>query len=128
MRLLCDTHLLIWLAENDRRLTAEARGLLDQTGTERAFSVASLWEIAIKFSLERPDFPIAPQVMRQGLIASGFVELAIDAQHAFAVVDLPRLHRDPFDRLLIAQARVEGLTLLTADAAVAAYGGEIRLI
>lgn len=128
MRLLCDTHLLIWLAENDRRLTAKARGALDQAGTERVFSVASLWEIAIKFSLERPDFPIAPQIMRQGLVASGFVELTIDASHALAVVDLPKRHRDPFDRLLIAQARVEGLTLFTADAAVAAYGGAIELI
>lgn len=86
------------------------------------FSVASLWEISIKRGLGRPDFLVEPRILRRALLDNGYVELVITADHALAVEALPDLHKDPFDRLLVAQARTEGITLLTADSQVAQYG------
>jgi PIN domain nuclease of toxin-antitoxin system len=91
------------------------------------FSVASLWEIAIKRGLDRPDFQVDARILRRGLIDNGYRELAIMSAHAVAIDMLPPIHRDPFDRLLIAQAAVEGITLLTNDATIARYPGPIRL-
>src|SRR5690554_4754383 len=79
------------------------------------FSVASLWEIAIKRALDRPDFRTDPGTMRAGLLGNGYRELAIEGRHCLALTTLPPIHRDPFDRMLIAQAALEGMTLLTAD-------------
>jgi PIN domain nuclease of toxin-antitoxin system len=92
------------------------------------FSAASVWEIAIKASLGRDDFTVDSRVLRRGLLDNGYEELPISGAHAAAVADLPLLHRDPFDRLLVAQAQVEGITLLTADALVARYPGPVRLV
>lgn len=128
MKLLLDTQLLLWLAAIPERLPPTARTLIEDTHHQLLFSAASIWEVAIKASLGRPDFVVNPRVLRRGLTDNGYVELPISGAHAGAVLDLPPLHRDPFDRLLVAQAQHEGITLLTADAQVAMYPGPIRLV
>ena len=128
MKLLLDSHLLLWAAGQDERLSAEARLLLSDPANELLFSAASLWEIAIKRGLGRADFQVDPRLLRRGLLDNGYAELPISSQHAIAVDLLPPLHKDPFDRLLVAQAQVEGLLLLTSDRDVAAYPGPIRLV
>ena len=90
------------------------------------FSVASLWELVIKAALHRPDFNVQPGLLRRALLEAGWLELPIKAQHVLAVADLPHLHRDPFDRLLLAQANAESLLLITADQQLAQYPGPIR--
>ncbi len=126
MKLLLDTHLLIWAAEGIEHLPAGARALMEAPENSLYFSVASLWEIAIKQGLHRPDFQVDARILRHGLIDNGYHELAIFSAHAVAIDMLPPIHKDPFDRLLIAQAAVEGITLLTDDATVAQYPGPIR--
>jgi PIN domain nuclease of toxin-antitoxin system len=127
VKLLLDTHLLIWAAEGVEHIPAGARALMEAPDNSLYFSVASLWEIAIKQGFNRPDFQVDARVLRHGLIDNGYLELAISGAHAVAIDMLPSLHKDPFDRLLIAQASVEGITLLTDDAMVAKYPGPIRL-
>lgn len=128
MKLLLDTHVLLWAAAEPDRLTVSVREMLSDVENDLLFSAASIWEIAIKNGLGRPEFSVDPNLLRRGLIDRGYVELAITAAHAAAVMELPSLHKDPFDRLLVAQARHEGFLLLTADEMVAAYGGTILLI
>ena len=128
MRLLLDTHLLIWLAAYPERLSAEARALLQDAGNVLYFSAASIWEIAIKAGLGREDFRLDVRTLRNGLLDGGCEELAITGRHALALDTLPKLHRDPFDRLLVAQSHVEGMTLLTSDPIVACYPGQIRAV
>lgn len=128
MKLLLDTHLLLWAAGTPAKLPAAARRLIQDRANELWFSVASLWEIAIKRSLGRSDFKAEPRRLRRGLLENGYAELVIAGEHANAVDMLPRLHKDPFDRMLIAQAQVEGITLLTADPQLAAYQGPIRRV
>ena len=128
MRLLPDTHLLVWLAEGAPALSTMALSLLDDADNDVVFSVASLWEVAIKFALGRAEFTLDPRVLRRDLLDNGFSELEVRAQHALATASLPHIHRDPFDRLLIAQATVEGITLLTADATILRYPGPIRRV
>lgn len=125
MRLLLDTHLLLWAAGDPARLSDEARGLIEDSQNMPLFSVASLWEITIKRGLGREDFQVDPRLLRRGLIDNGYEELAITAEHVLAVDALPPIHRDPFDRVLVAQATVEGVTLLTGDAVVKEYGGVV---
>lgn len=96
-------------------------------GNALIFSAASLWEIAIKSSLGRPDFLVDARLLRRGLIDNGYEELPIRSEHAVAITTLPPIHKDPFDRLLIAQASVEGITLLTDDATLAGYPGPIMM-
>ncbi len=128
MKLLLDTELLLWAALGFDRLPHGAHGLLDSADAELCFSAASLWEIAILMGLGRADFQVDPRVFRRGLIDNGYGELPIRSEHAVAVGGLPPIHKDPFDRLLIAQALVEGITLVTSDPTVARYPGAIRLI
>lgn len=128
MKLLRDTQLLLWAAAHPRRLPAAARKLIADTQHELLFSAASLWEITIKNSLGREDFRVEPRVLRRGLLDNGHIELPITSDHAVNVPALPDFHRDPFDRLLIAQATCEGITLVTADAVVAQYPGPIRRV
>ncbi len=128
MNLLLDTHLLLWAAGQPERLSVETRDLLNDGGNHLFFSAASLWEIAIKSGLGRSDFSADANLLRRGLLANGYQELPINGEHAIEVRLLPDLHRDPFDRMLIAQAMVEGLILLTADEAVSRYPGPIRRI
>ncbi len=128
MKLLLDTQLLLWAAGLPERLSADARGLLDDPRHELLFSAASLWEVAIKRSLGRDDFRVDPRVLRRGLLDNGYGELAITSQHAVSVDGLPPLHKDPFDRLLLAQALTEGITLVTSDAQLARYAGPVRRV
>ena len=132
MRYLLDTHLLIWMAQGRSPLPpTREQALRAQVEAEFAdlhFSALSIWEVAIKRALRRPDFDIEPVRLIGLLSDAGFHELAITAHHTMGVADLPRLHSDAIDRLLIAQAMAEGLTLLTADRQIARYPGPIRLI
>jgi PIN domain nuclease of toxin-antitoxin system len=123
-----DTQLLLWAAGEPKRLSARARKLLADPSHDLLFSVASLWEIVIKRSLGRPDFVVDPHVLRRGLTDNGYRELPITGAHALAVETLPPLHRDPFDRMLVAQATVEGVVLLTHDQQLAAYPGPVQLV
>ncbi|KNY22921.1 twitching motility protein PilT [Methylobacterium sp. ARG-1] len=109
-------------------MTSAARRLIGDPANTLVFSAASLWEIAIKSGLGRDDFRVDAKRLRTGLRDNGYVELFVTGAHAAVVAGLPPLHRDPFDRLLIAQARIEGLELVTADRIVAHYGGSIRLV
>src|ERR1700756_2598108 len=128
MRLLLDTHLLLWAALEPGQLSSGARKLMKDDGNELTFSTASFWEIAIKRSLGRSEFQVDPRLLRRGLLDNDYTELLIGSDHALAVDGLPRLHKDPFDRILIAQAMVEGITLLTADPLIAQYSGPIRRV
>lgn len=128
MKLLLDTHLLLWAAGDPGRLSAKARALIDAPDSELIFSVASLWEIVIKRGLGREDFQVETRVLRRGLLDNGYSELSIVSEHAVAVDALPPIHNDPFDRPLVAQATVEGITLLTADSRVAEYPGPVRRV
>lgn len=127
MKLLLDTHLLIWAADNIERVPVAARALMTDPKNELIFSVASLWEIAIKSGLNRPDFQVNAGLLRRGLIDNGYRELPILSQHVIAIDALPPIHKDPFDRMLIAQATVEGILLLTDDSTVARYPGPLML-
>ncbi len=128
MSLLLDTHLLLWTAGDPGRLSSEAQDLLGNPNTELMFSTASIWEVVIKSALGRDDFRVDPRQLRDGLIQNDYRELAIRSEHALAVGSLPPIHKDPFDRILIAQAQVENVTLLTMDDKVAGYPGPIRAV
>ncbi|AGY57541.1 type II toxin-antitoxin system VapC family toxin [Gloeobacter kilaueensis] len=129
MKLLLDIQLLLFAAEsNDTstgRLSVEAAALIDDVSNELLFSAASIWEVTIKNGLGREDFKVNPRLLWRGLLDNGYVELAIRSEHTLAVGSLPSIHKDPFDRLLIAQATVEGIILLTCDPVVASYPGSI---
>ena len=126
MNLLLDTHLLLWAATSG--LPAKAKTLVTDTQNALYFSAASIWEVAIKASLGRDDFRADPHILRRGLLDNGYIEVPITSEHAAAVSALPNLHKDPFDRILVAQAQNEGLVLLTADTMVAAYPGPIEFV
>jgi PIN domain nuclease of toxin-antitoxin system len=119
---------LLWAAATPQRLSEQARSLLEDPGNELLFSPVSLWEIAIKRGLGRADFQVDARVLRRGLLDNGYVELPLTGEHAVAVEGLPPLHKDPFDRILVAQAMVEGIVLLTADTMVAQYPGPVRRV
>ena len=121
MKLLLDTHVLLWAAGEPNRLSRDARSLLLDEANRLHFSSASLWEVVIKSRLGREDFRVDAVRLRRLLVVNGYVEVPVTSDHALAVADLPSLHRDPFDRILIAQARAEGLRLVTTDDQVAQY-------
>jgi PIN domain nuclease of toxin-antitoxin system len=121
VKLLLDTHLLLWAAGQPELLSKDARALLDDPNNHLLFSAASVWEVAIKRSLGQEDFRVNPRVLRRGLLDNGYGELAITSEHAVAVELLPVIHQDPFDRMLLAQSLVEGITLVTSDPLVARY-------
>ena len=128
MKLLLDTHLLLWTAGQGNRLSAIARRLIDKPENELLFSAASLWEVVVKRGLGREDFQADPRLLRRGLVDNGYSELPIVSDHIVAIESLPPIHKDPFDRILVAQATVEGITLLTTDSLVAQYPGPIRTV
>ena len=128
MRFLLDTHLLLWVAVDHPHIKSRTRSILNNPENELLFSVSSIWEIAIKRGQQRTDFLFDPREIRRLAIENGYQELPILGQHAVAVENLPPIHKDPFDRILIAQAIVEGITLLTADLVIAQYPGPIRKI
>lgn len=128
MKLLLDTHLLLRAAGEPRRLSKPARALIDNPENELLFSAASLWEVATKRGLGREDFKVDARLLRRGLLDNGYRELPISSDHIVATESLPPIHRDPFDRILVAQATVEGITLLTIDSLVSQYPGPIRTV
>lgn len=123
IRVLVDTHAVLWWLADDRRLSADARNLIAAPGTTPLVSIASLWEIAIKRSLGKLG---APDDLPERIRENGFSWLALAAEHVWAVADLPDLHQDPFDRALVAQANVEGIPIVTVDPRFAAYGVDVR--
>jgi PIN domain nuclease of toxin-antitoxin system len=128
MKLLLDTHLLLWAAGEPKRLSKQARTSIDNPDNELLFSAASLWEVAIKRGLGREDFKVDARLLRRGLLDNGYSELPIISDHVVATESLPPIHKDPFDRVLVAQATVEGVTLLTIDSLVAQYPGPIKTV
>jgi PIN domain nuclease of toxin-antitoxin system len=128
VRLLLDTHILLWAAGEPGHLTDAARALLEDDAHTVVFSAASLWELTIKRALGRDDLQVEPTVLRRGLVDNGYLELPITADHALRLAALPNHHRDPFDRILLAQALHEGCVLVTSDAQLAAYGGPVRQV
>jgi PIN domain nuclease of toxin-antitoxin system len=126
VKLLLDTHLLLWAAGSPERLSADARALIEAPRNELLFSAASVWEVVIKRGLGRNDFRVEPRLLRRGLLENGYSELVITSEHTVAIDALPPIHGDPFDRILVAQATIEGVTLLTSDRALARYPGPIR--
>jgi PIN domain nuclease of toxin-antitoxin system len=128
MKFLLDTHFILWLPINYRAISRAARNLVADPANEFLFSAASLWEIALKRARYGSGFAVDPRGIRRQMIENGYQELHVTGQHAVAIDSLPPLHKDPFDRLLIAQAVVEGITLLTADAGIARYPGPIRKV
>ena len=128
MRLLVDTHLLLWAAAKSRRLPKEARLLLEDPANEVLFSAASLWEVVIKAALRKPDFKVDVALLRPALKEMGFAELAVSGAHAERLASLPPVHKDPFDRMLVAQGLAEPLVLLTNDGVLADYGDVVRVV
>jgi len=128
MRFLLNTHLLLWAAGPVDHLSHQARQLIDDPQNELTFSVASIWETAIKHGRGRDDFRVDPRLLRRGLLDNGYHELNVTSEHAIAVAGLPLLHRDPFDRILVAQSIVEGIMLLTADPVVVQYPAPVRQV
>lgn len=128
MRYLLDTHLLLWAAADPDRLPAAARKIIEDADHELHFSAASIWEIAIKSRLGRSDFLVDALGFHRALLHAGYVELPVRGEHAADVAELAPHHQDPFDRILVAQARREGLTLITGDPVVAQYPGMIMRV
>jgi PIN domain nuclease of toxin-antitoxin system len=128
MRLLLDTHILLWALDAPARLDQKTRDLLEDPANEVLFSAASIWEIAIKHRLGRTGFAVRPETIADGARTTGFTELPIHATIAARVADLPPHHRDPFDRLLVAQAMAEPARFITADAKLSAYSELVTVI
>ena len=128
MKLLLDTHLLLWAAGQPEKLSKAALALIEAPENQLVFSAASLWEIAIKAGLGREDFVVEPGLMRRGLLDNGYEELPVSSAHAVALTGLPVIHKDPFDRILVAQAQVEGIVLVTSDDTVSQYPGAIEQV
>lgn len=121
MNLLLDTHILLWAAAEPQRICGESRQLLEDPENTLHFSPASLWEVVIKNGLGRQDFQVEPALLRRGLVDNGYLELPITSAHTLAVANLPTIHKDPFDRILLAQADTEGMLLVTSDGQMVKY-------
>jgi len=128
VKCLLDTHLLVWATNKPDKLSNEAAVVIDAPENELYFSAVSIWEVAIKQSLKRSDFTVEAAVLRRGLLEHGYKELPLTSSHSLAVITLPPIHQDPFDRILIAQAISENITLLTSDRRIAQYPGPIRRV
>ena len=128
MRLLLDTHILLWAVLEDERLSPRAAAMIQEAANTLHFSAVTIWEVAIKTSRRRTDFRLDPLLLRRQLLDNDYAELSVTGQHAAAVARLPDLHKDPFDRLLVAQASEEGMLLVTADATLASYPGPIQWV
>ena len=128
MNCLLDTHLLLWAAGEPEKLSTKALQWIENPENVLYFSSASFWEIAIKNQLGRADFKLDARLLKRGLLDNGYVELSINTEHSLHINLLQTIHKDPFDRMLIAQATIEGMVLLTADATVAQYVGSIQKV
>ncbi|MDR1831550.1 MAG: type II toxin-antitoxin system VapC family toxin [Fusobacteriaceae bacterium] len=126
MRLLLDTHILLRTAAG--KLSSTITQYVNDKENKLFFSSASIWEIGIKHALNRNDFVVDPNVFYKALLDAGYVELPIIGQHAVLAASLPMLHKDPFDRILLAQATIEGISLLTSDEIVARYEGPVLFV
>jgi PIN domain nuclease of toxin-antitoxin system len=122
VKLLLDTHILLWAAGAPDKLSDRAKEMLLEPRNSLFFSAASIWEVVIKQGLGREDFRVDAPRLRKKLVVQGYVEVPVNSEHVLRVATLPLLHKDPFDRILVAQARCEGMALLSVDAAVVAYG------
>jgi PIN domain nuclease of toxin-antitoxin system len=126
MKLIIDTHILLWAAAGE--LPSEARRFIEDMDNTLFFSPASIWEIVIKHGLGRNDFIVNPSLLYNGFLSAGYKEMTITGRHTLHVSSLPLLHKDPFDRFIIAQSISEGIPLLTSDDVVAQYSGSIILV
>jgi len=126
--LLLDTQLVLWMVLAPERLSRAARRLIEARSQPLAFSDVTLWEVSLKTSLGRPGFDVDARQLQTALLAEGLEEMAIKPLHLFALAHLPWVHRDPFDRMLIAQAQTEGIVLMTADATLKRYGHAVRKV
>ncbi len=124
MRILLDTHTLIWHREGDSRLSRTAGRIIADSGNQIVISIASLWEIAIKRSLGKLEITKSPGEILAVYQSGGAELLPISPEHVMAIESLPHRHRDPFDRMLIAQAKTENLAIITKDAVFSQYGVE----
>jgi PIN domain nuclease of toxin-antitoxin system len=128
VKLLLDTHIILWAAGQPEKLSESVRTRMTAAENSLYFSAASMWEIVIKLGLGRDDFKVDPHRLRKMLVIHGYTEIPVSSEHVLRVLGLPLLHKDPFDRLLLAQARSEGMLLVTADAAVAQYGESVMMV
>lgn len=128
MRILLDTHIILWALTDSLRLPAAAREIILDATSEIYFSAASIWEVAIKHSLSPEQMPVSGSELIRYIRATGYVELPVSSIHAAAVETLPGHHKDPFDRILIAQAMSEPMRLLTHDRLLKAYGETVVLV
>jgi PIN domain nuclease of toxin-antitoxin system len=128
MTVLLDTQILLWSQAEPHRIPDWLKDKLEQPDYAPFFSVISIWEIVIKASLKRKDFDFDPRAIQAVLIERGWRELALTSDQILVVSQMPRLHGDPFDRALVAQAKIEGLEFVTADRALVGYGPHVRLI
>ncbi len=128
MRYLVDTHLLVWSKTAPTRLKSRAKAVLVDPDNLLVFSVVSIWEAIIKSTRGRADFAVVPAMLRRALLDGDYEELGVTAAHVLSVGNLPPLHGDPFDRLLVAQARAEGIQLLTGDAGPEGYGEWVEVV
>jgi PIN domain nuclease of toxin-antitoxin system len=128
VNLLIDTHLLLWVAGGSEKLSKEALQMINDDSNRLYFSAVSILEVVIKNALQREGFYVDPNLFKRGLVDNGYEELVITSAHSLGVAHLPPIHKDPFDRLLLAQAELEGFLLLTSDAVVAKYPGPVQLV
>ena len=128
MKLLVDTQLLIWVTLKPEKLSSVVQAQFDDANNQLWFSVTSLWEVAIKRGRNHANFTIEAGALRESLFDAGFQELPIQSNHIFSLTGLPHIHKDPFDRLILAQAIAENMVLLTTDHVLASYPGPIKLI
>ncbi len=128
MRYLLDTHILLWAVEDNPKLSKKARSIIEDENNTLVFSVVSIWEVAIKLGTNKVDFNFNPASLRRVLLDAGYEEMPVLGHHVPFISELPNIHKDPFDRLLIATAKLEGMTLLTADGLVSQYGNNIMAV
>lgn len=128
MKYLLDTHILLWAVEDNPKLSSKARAIIADDSNDLVFSVVSIWEVAIKLGTHKVDFNFNPATLRRVLLDAGYIEMSILGHHVPYVYELPSIHKDPFDRLLIATAKLEGMILLTVDSAVLQYGSNIMSV
>lgn len=128
MRILLDTQLLLWAAGMPDRLSKGAVRAIEDQANQLIFSAASIHEVAIKSGLGRSEFMVKPEILLRGLLKSGYVELPVKSEHAAMVFQLPPIHRDPFDRIMIAQAMCEGVAFFTADRTLGGYSDVVHIV
>ena len=128
MNFLLDTHILIWTAISPHKISPELASLLSDSSNHLYFSSASIWEISIKESLGKRDFHVSSNKLHDGLVENGYKEIKVSALHAMGVIKLPFIHRDPFDRILVATAIWENMPLLTNDSTLSPYHSLVRVL